>query len=153
MHIDIDYPNAETELEILKLTRGEAMNQAQAKAPQLSQQDILAARQSILNIHLAEQLEQYIVQLVIATRQPEKYDAQLAKWISFGASPRATIALDRCSRAKAWLAGRDFVTPEDIQSIYFNVLRHRLLVSYEAEAEGLTSEKVLARILDFVAVP
>jgi MoxR-like ATPase len=153
MHIDIDYPNAATELAILKLTRGEALGQEQPKVPQLNQKDIFDARKSILNIHLAPQLEDYIVQLVIATRQPEKYDAQLAKWISFGASPRATIALDRCSRAKAWLSGRDFVTPEDIQSIYFNVLRHRLLISYEAEAEGLTSEKVLARILDFVAVP
>ncbi len=153
MHIDIDYPNAATELAILKLTRGEALEQAQPTVPELNQKDIFDARKSILNIHLAPQLEDYIVQLVIATRQPEKYDAQLAKWISFGASPRATIALDRCSRAKAWLSGRDFVTPEDIQSIYFNVLRHRLLISYEAEAEGLTSEKVLARILDFVAVP
>jgi MoxR-like ATPase len=153
MHIDIDYPNAATELAILKLTRGEALQQEQPKVPELNQKDIFEARKAILNIHLAPQLEDYIVQLVIATRQPEKYDAQLAKWISFGASPRATIALDRCSRAKAWLSGRDFVTPEDIQSIYFNVLRHRLLISYEAEAEGLTSEKVLARILDFVAVP
>ncbi|NQZ13040.1 MAG: MoxR family ATPase [Algicola sp.] len=153
MHIDIDYPNAATELAILKLTRGEALQQEQPKIPELNQKDIFEARKTVLNIHLAPQLEDYIVQLIIATRQPEKYDAQLAKWISFGASPRATIALDRCSRAKAWLSGRDFVTPEDIQSIYFNVLRHRLLISYEAEAEGLTSEKVLARILDFVAVP
>ncbi|MCJ8272533.1 MAG: MoxR family ATPase [Psychrosphaera sp.] len=153
MHIDIDYPNAATELAILKLTRGEALQQEQPKIPELNQKDIFEARKTVLNIHLAPQLEDYIVQLIIATRQPEKYDAQLAKWISFGASPRATIALDRCSRAKAWLSGRDFVTPEDIQSIYFNVLRHRLLISYEAEAEGLTSQKVLARILDFVAVP
>lgn len=153
MHIDIDYPDAKTELAILKLTRGEALHQAQAAIPELNQKDIMDARKSILNIHLAPALEEYIVQLVIATRQPQKYDDQLAKWISFGASPRASIALDRCARAKAWLSGRDFVTPDDIQSIYFNVLRHRLLVSYEAEAEGLTSEKVLARILDFVAVP
>jgi MoxR-like ATPase len=153
MHIDVSYPDAATELEILKLTRGEALQQAQAAISELDQASIFEARKSTLNIHLAPQLEEYIVQLVIATRQPEKYDAQLASWISFGASPRATIALDRCSRAKAWLAGRDFVTPDDIQSIYFNVLRHRLLISYEAEAEGLTSEKVLARILDFVAVP
>lgn len=153
MHIDISYPDAATELEILKLTRGEALQQAQAQVPQLNQLDIFNTRKEILNIHLAAQLEDYIVQLVIATRQPEKYDPQLANWISFGASPRATIALDRCSRAKAWLSGRDYVTPDDIQSVYFNVLRHRLLISYEAEAEGLTSEKVLARILDFVAVP
>ena len=153
MHIDINYPSAKSELDILRLTRGEAMNQIKTEAPQLSQKDIFNARQDILSIHLAAPLEEYIVQLIIATRQPDKYDPQLATWIAFGASPRATIALDRCSRAKAWLNGRDHVTPEDIQSVYFNVLRHRLLISYEAEAEGLTSEKVLARILDFVAVP
>ncbi|MFT5164127.1 MAG: MoxR-like ATPase [Alteromonadaceae bacterium] len=153
MHIDIDYPDAETELAILKLTRGEALNDTPVVVDKLSQKDIFAARKDILNIHLAPQLEEYIVQLVIATRQPQKYDDQLASWISFGASPRASIALDRCSRAKAWLSGRDFVTPDDIQSVYYNVLRHRLLISYEAEAEGLTSQKVLARILDFVAVP
>ena len=153
MHIDVHYPDAETELEILKLTRGEALGEVPTITSKLSQADIFAARKDILGIHLAPALEEYIVQLVIATRQPQKYDDQLAKWISFGASPRASIALDRCSRAKAWLAGRDYVTPDDIQSVYFNVLRHRLLISYEAEAEGLTSEKVLARILDFVAGP
>ena len=93
------------------------------------------------------------MQLIVATRQPEKYDEQLRTWIAFGASPRATIALDRCARAKAWLAGREYVTPEDIHAVYFNVLRHRLLISYEAEAEGMTADKVLARILEFVAVP
>ncbi|MFT4927298.1 MAG: MoxR-like ATPase [Phenylobacterium sp.] len=153
MHIDVHYPDAETELKILQLTRGEALGEMPTIKNKLSQADIFSARKDILGIHLAPALEEYIVQLVIATRQPQKYDDQLAKWISFGASPRASIALDRCSRAKAWLAGRDYVTPDDIQSVYFNVLRHRLLISYEAEAEGLTSEKVLARILDFVAVP
>lgn len=153
MHINIDYPDAETELAILKLTRGEALNKAQKAVGLLSQQDIFDARKDILNIHLAPQLEEYIVQLIMATRTPEKYDEVLKSWIAFGASPRATISLDRCARAKAWLAGRDYVTPDDIQSVYFNVLRHRLLISYEAEAEGLTSDRVLARILDFVAVP
>ncbi len=153
MHINIDYPDARTELEILKLTRGEALNQDKKAISELKADDIFAARKAILNIHLAPALEEYIVQLVIATRTPEKYDNALANWIAFGASPRATISLDRCARAKAWLAGRDFVTPEDIQAVYFNVLRHRLLISYEAEAEGMTSDKVLARILDFVAVP
>lgn len=153
MHINIDYPDAKTEMAILKLTRGEALNKAQAAIKELQAADIFAARKDILNIHLAPALEEYIVELIIATRRPEKYDQALASWIAFGASPRATISLDRCARAKAWLGGRDFVTPEDIQAVYFNVLRHRLLISYEAEAEGLTSDKVLARILDFVAVP
>ena len=137
MHLEIDYPGAETELEILRLTRNEAMHVEVVTPPNLSQADILNARQEVLKIHLDEALEQYIVQLIIATRQPQSYDAELANWIEFGASPRATIALDKCARAHAWLMGRDFVGPDNIQAVFHNVLRHRLLLSYEAEAEGL----------------
>ena len=103
MHLEIDYPGAETELEILRLTRNEAMHVEVVTPPNLSQADILNARQEVLKIHLDEALEQYIVQLIIATRQPQRYDAELANWIEFGASPRATIALDKCARAHAWL--------------------------------------------------
>ena len=121
--------------------------------PSLSQSDILNARQDVLKIHLDEALEQYIVQLVIATRQPQRYDADLANWIEFGASPRATIALDKCARAHAWLMGRDFVGPDNIQAVFHNVLRHRLLLSYEAEAEGVNSNQVLDKIMQLVPVP
>ena len=93
------------------------------------------------------------MQLIIATRQPELYSPELANWIEFGASPRATIALDKCARAHAWLMGRDFVGPDNIQAVFHNVLRHRLLLSYEAEAEGVDSNQVLDRILQFVPVP
>lgn len=153
MHLEIDYPGAETELEILRLTRNEAMHAAAVSPPSLSQEDILNARQDVLKIHLDEALEQYIVQLIIATRQPERYDADLANWIEFGASPRATIALDKCARAHAWLMGRDFVGPDNIQAVFHNVLRHRLLLSYEAEAEGVNSNQVLDKIMQLVAVP
>ncbi|MCU4676881.1 MoxR family ATPase [Catenovulum sp. 2E275] len=153
MHLDIAYPGAETEQQILRLTRGEAISDTKITPPKLTQQDIFNARKQVLQIHMAESLEQYLVELIIATRQPEKYDQQLKQWIAFGASPRATIALDKCARAKAWLAGRDFVTPEDIQAVFFNVLRHRLLLSYEAEAEGILANDVLNRILQLVAVP
>ncbi len=153
MHLDIAYPGAETEQQILRLTRGEAINDNPVKPPQLSQQSIFEARKQVLSIHMAEALEQYLVELIIATRQPAKYDDQLKQWIAYGASPRATIALDRCARAKAWLAGRDFVTPEDIQAVFFNVLRHRLLLSYEAEADGIQANDVLNHILKLVAVP
>jgi MoxR-like ATPase len=153
MHLEIDYPGAETELDILRLTRNEAMHAQEITPPNLSQTDILNARQDVLKIHLDEALELYIVQLIIATRQPERYDTDLANWIEFGASPRATIALDKCARAHAWLMGRDFVGPDNIQAVFHNVLRHRLLLSYEAEAEGVNSNQVLDKIMQLVPVP
>ncbi|GGO73522.1 AAA family ATPase [Bowmanella pacifica] len=153
MHLEIDYPGADTELEILRLTRNEALHQAKVNAPNLTQQDIFAAREAVLKIHLAESLEKYLVQLIMATRTPDALDSALAGWIEFGASPRATIALDRCARAHAWLQGRDFVGPDDIQAVFHNVLRHRLLLSYDAEAEGITTNQVLDRILELVPVP
>lgn len=153
MHLNIDYPGAETELDILRLTRGEAISGESKNVESLSQEQIFAARKEVLQIHLSEQLEKYLVELIIATRQPKKYDDQLASWIGFGASPRATIALDKCARAKAWLSGRDFVAPEDIHAVFYNVLRHRLILTYEAEADGITADQVLARIIELVAVP
>ncbi|MBC3766729.1 AAA family ATPase [Neptunicella marina] len=153
MHLEISYPGAQTELEILRLTRNEELAVKVAKPAELTQQDLFAARKQVLEIHLAESLEQYLVELIIATREPAKYDAQLANWIEFGASPRATIALDRCARAHAWLAGRDFVGPDDIQAVFHNVLRHRILLSYEAEAEGVDANQILDKILQLVAVP
>ncbi len=153
LHLNIDYPNADTELEILRLTRGEAIAETLVKAPEISQQDLFAARKEVLKLHLAEPLEQYLVQLVVATRQADKLDPTLASWLEYGASPRATIALDRCARAYAWLQQRDFVTPEDIQAVFHNVLRHRIILSYEAQADGVTKDQVLNRILELVAVP
>lgn len=153
MHLQIDYPQADTELEILRLTRNEALATPTEQPESISQEDVFAARKQVLSIHLAESLEQYLVQLIMATRQPEKYDPQLANWIEFGASPRATIALDKCARAHAWLSGRDFVGPDDIQAVFHNVLRHRILLSYEAEAEGIDANQLLDRILQLVAVP
>jgi len=153
MHLEIDYPGAETELKILRLTRDEALHTNKIAAPNLSQQDIFSARQDVLKIHLDPALEQYLVQLIIATRQPERYSPELAQWIEFGASPRATIALDKCARAHAWLMGRDFVGPDNIQAVFNNVLRHRLILSYEAEAEGVSRNQVLDKILQLVAVP
>lgn len=153
MHLNVDYPGAETEIEILRLTRGEALEQKVEKPTPLTQQDIFDARKAALSIHLAPELEQYLVELIIATRQPGKFDAELEQQIAFGASPRATISLDRCARAHAWLDGREFVTPDDIQAVFFNTLRHRILLSYEAEAAGVSADQILARILQLVAVP
>jgi len=153
MHISINYPSAEVEREILALNRNEAREQAPITPPSLVQDEIKQARQQCLDIYLAPALEEYIVQIIIATRQPQQYDDSLATWLTYGASPRATIALERCARARAWLLGRDFVSPEDIIAVTPNVLRHRLLLSYEAESEGVTPSIVVSKILEVVPVP
>lgn len=152
MHVVIDYPDAEAEQKILRLVRGEAMDQAPIKGEDMSQQDIFAARQETLNLHLSEAVEKYIVQLVMATRRPENYGEDLANWIDYGASPRGTIALERCARAHAWLNNRDFVSPDDVQAIAHDVLRHRILLSFEAEASGMTANKVINELINRVPV-
>ncbi|MBA6230902.1 MULTISPECIES: AAA family ATPase [unclassified Colwellia] len=155
MHIEIDYPDAVSELAILKLNRGEALqHKKESKKPvkEISQSDIFAARDQVMEIHMAPAIENYIVDLIMATRTPEKYDDQLKNWLAYGASPRATIALDRCSRARAWLHNRDFVSPEDVQAVFHNVLRHRILLTYQAEAEGISSNQLLDHLLSLVAV-
>ncbi len=119
----------------------------------LNQTQIFAARAEVLNLHLAPALEEYIVQLVLGSRTSKVYGTDLTRWIAYGASPRGTIALDRCARAHAWLAGRDFVTPEDVHAVATDVLRHRILLSYEAEAEGVTSDRVISALLDRVPLP
>lgn len=153
LHLKVDYPNAETELDILRLTRGEALKEQQVQPPQMTQADIFAARKAILQLHLAPALEQYIVALIMATRDASSYSETLHKWLAYGASPRATIALERCARAKAWLEQRDFVTPDDIQAVFHNVLRHRIILTYAAEAEGIKTDDVLSKILSLVPVP
>ncbi len=154
LHVRVDYPDAAVEKKILQLARGEAaMATAPADFAKITGTELQQARQQVLDIHLAENLEEYLVQLILATRQPEQWGAELANWLTYGASPRATIALDRCARSRAWLAGRDFVTPEDIQQLAFGVLRHRLLLSYEAEAEGVSRERVISELLARIPVP
>ncbi|WP_286265603.1 AAA family ATPase [Thalassotalea atypica] len=152
MHLDIDYPDAKAELDILKLNRGEALKHDKKALRILSQDEIFSAREQALKIHMSEAVENYIVDLIMATRQPEKYDDKLKKWLAYGASPRATIALDRCARARAWLHNRDFVSPEDVQAVFHNVLRHRILLTYQAEAEGITPNQLLDHLLSLVAV-
>ncbi len=152
MHVKIGYPDASVERRILQQARGEALNGETPPPQRVSQQAIFSARREILGLYMAGAVEEYLVQLVMATRQPARFDAELASWISWGASPRGSIALDRCARAHAWLAGREFVSPEDIQAVLFDVLRHRLILSFEAEAAGVDQDQVVQRILDVVAV-
>ena len=153
MHVTIDYPDISAEKDILALARGEA-NAKTAPTPdnQISQKDIFSARQDIMQIHMTESVDEYLVQLVLATRNPGKYGEDLANWVEYGASPRATIALDRCARAHAWLDQRDFVSPDDIQAVAHDCLRHRLILSYEAEADGLNSDRAIDELLNRVPV-
>jgi MoxR-like ATPase len=152
MHVNVDYPDASAEMEILRLTRAEASASSTAKPRPLPQQTVFAARQEVLAMHMASPVEQYIVQLVIASRKPEAYSRELAGWIEYGGSPRATIALDRCARAHAWLRGQDYVSPDDVQAVAGDVLRHRLLLSFEAEANGVTPDQVINELLALVPV-
>jgi MoxR-like ATPase len=153
LHVFIDYPDAEAERKILHLVRGEAQAAPKESSSLLTQELLFGARQEVLNVHLADNLEEYLLQLILATRQPERYREDLAQWIEYGASPRATIALDRCARAHAWLQGRDFVTPDDIQTMAYDVLRHRIILSYEAEADGINTDKFIAELIATVPVP
>jgi|TARA_B110000444_G_scaffold153815_1_gene143949 MoxR-like ATPase len=150
MHIMVDYPAPETERAILALSRQEARNEPGSAITPLSQKTLLAARREISHVHMSEAVEEYLVQLILATRNSESYGGELAQWLDYGASPRATIALDSCSRALAWMEGRDFVTPDDIRAIAHDVLRHRLILSFEAEASGITANKVIDKLLDTV---
>jgi len=156
LYVKIGYPKLGTEQAILKLNREQAkttQQQVTFKHTPLAQKTILAIRQMILRLHMSEALEEYCVQLVMATRQPKPYGNDLQNWLRFGASPRGTLGLDRAARAHAWLAGRDYVSPEDIHAIAHDVLRHRVLLSFEAEAEGITSDHFVSEILNRVAVP
>jgi MoxR-like ATPase len=150
MHILVDYPAPETERQILALSRQEALDQAQETIEKISQATLLEARKQALAVHMAEPVEEYLVQLILATRNTQAYDGALAQWLDYGASPRATIALDRCSRALAWLEGRDFVTPDDVRAVAHDVLRHRLILSFEAEASGVTANQVIDKLLTTV---
>jgi MoxR-like ATPase len=156
MHVRVGYPNRDDEKAILALTRAEARSQYRSESaatPVISQQSLLEARDAVLDIHLDSSLEDYIIEIVFATRSANRYGDELASWIQHGASPRATMALDRCARAYAWLNNRDYVVPEDIQLIAPDVLRHRIILSFEAEAEGKTADSCIDEIIARVAVP
>tara|TARA_B100000029_G_C17512385_1_gene936800 strand:- start:458 stop:1417 length:960 start_codon:yes stop_codon:yes gene_type:complete len=150
MHVTIDYPVIEAERDILHLVRDEAANKLPEPPKQVVQKNLFEARQEILAMHMAPEVEEYIIQLIMASRQPELYGEDLASWLEYGASPRGTISLDRCARAYSWIQGRDFVSPDDVQEIMFDVLRHRILLSFEAEASGITPDKVLETIRERV---
>ncbi len=154
MHVLIDYPDAASEREILKLVRNENLTKAEQTETtpvEVTQETIFWARKEILNLHMAPVVEDYIVQLTMATRTPEVYGEDLANWLDYGASPRGTIALDICARANAFLLGKDFVSPDDVQAVVHDVLRHRLIVSFEAEAMGIDADHIITTLVQRVA--
>jgi MoxR-like ATPase len=154
MHVSVGYPDAASECEIVKLNRAEEgrAKGAEPGVKKVEQQVVFAARQEVNQVKVSDAVANYIVALVFATRTPGQYDQELAKWIQVGASPRASIGLDRVSRAMAWLSGRDYVTPDDVQAVVHDVFRHRLILSYEAHAGGKTADQVIDRIVQKVAV-
>jgi MoxR-like ATPase len=152
MKVNIDYPDDKTELGIMRLVRGEEQPKSTAKQVKIEQQAVFAARDEIHAMHISENVENYMVALVMATRKPERYEGDLRKWIEVGSSPRASIALDKSSRAYAWMQGKDFVDPDDVRSVVHAVLRHRLILSYEAVADGISSDQVVDEIVKQVAV-
>ena len=156
LHVEVGYPTIEDEKRILVLNRNEAkLENDDFFAPKdlLSEKSILEARNAILNLHLSDDLEQYIVNIVVSTRNPGKVNSELDGQILYGASPRACMGIDRAARAYAWLKGKDYVGPEDIQEVAHDVLRHRLVLSFEAEADGISSNHIIDRILSGIGVP
>lgn len=162
LYIKVGQPDAQTEHKILRLIRMEdkacgddqqCWDEYGNKFEKLNIEDILSAQQEALQVHTSEAVENYLVELIMATRNPEKYDPSLKGFIRFGASPRATIALDKCSKINAWMEGRDFVTPEDIQSVIYDVLRHRIILSFEAQAEGISTDNIIDILLKNVPLP
>lgn len=164
MQVLIDYPDSRHEAHILRLVRAEALAASQSgksvqETPAVPMEDVFtlndlfAARREVLEVFMSEDIENYIVRLIVGSRQPARHDEDLDRWLQYGASPRGTLCMDSCARAHAWLAGRDYVSPADVQSVIHDVLRHRLLLSFEAEADGVTADDVIDRLLQMIAVP
>ncbi len=156
MHVRIGYPQADAETEILRLARErarDALRPATTPALRIAQADVFAARRAVLDLHMAPPLERYLVELVLASRDAGRYDPALGRRIAWGASPRGSIALERCARVRAWLDGRDYVTPDDVRAVAPDVLRHRVLPSFEATAEGWDGERLVGELLRLVPLP
>ena len=158
MHVYIVYPPVEDEVKIIDLVRGEETASHGDKAPKeekprIPQQAVFDARKEIGAVNVSAAVQRYMADLVYATRTPEKYSEDLDRWIDVGGSPRASLALDKCSRTHAWLAGRDYVDPEDVRAIVHDCLRHRLMLSYEAQGEGVSPDAVIDVLVEQVALP
>lgn len=152
MQVNIGFPEARQEQQIIRQAREQALHGQAQPEHKLSVADLFLAREEVLSLYMADNVEAYLIQLVMATRFPAKFDNELAQWLEMGCSPRASIALDRCARAHAWLAGHDFVSPDDIQSVLADTIRHRIGLSFHALTTGIDSDQVIQRILECVPV-
>ena len=153
LHVYIDYGTEEAEAQVIRLVRGEEGPSGSSDDTEpVIQQVVFDARKEINKVQVSDAIEKYIVDLVFATRYPERYNEKLASWIRIGASPRGAIGLDKCARVHAWLNGRDHVLPDDIRAVVHGVFRHRIALSYEANADGVSSNDVIDEILKLVAV-
>jgi MoxR-like ATPase len=162
MHVTIDYPSVEDEVRIIALVRGEetaqhdcdeVQSESSGAAERIAQDAVFAARAEIAAVQVSDAVQRYMADLVYATRTPEKYADNLDRWIDVGCSPRASLALDKCSRTHAWLQERDYVDPEDVRAIVHDVMRHRLMLSYEAQGEGVSADQVIDAVVEHVALP
>jgi MoxR-like ATPase len=153
MHLEVNYPTHEEELLIIDLDQKRQQHAKETRLPLTSIEEVLAARKAVSHQYISENLKEYVVSLASATRTPEKYDRELSKWIAHGVSPRASIALIRCAKALAWLRGDEYVMPTHIQEVAFPVLRHRIYPSFESEADGISRNKIIRKLLDVVAIP
>jgi len=153
MHVNITYPDKESEMEVIALVRGEKSGVETEESEDIAQEVIFTARDEIAKVQSSKTVIQYIVDLVFATRYPEKYDEKLASYIDVGVSPRASLGLDQCSRVYAWLQGRDHTTPEDVRAVVHDVLRHRITPSYEAQSDRVSNDDIIDTILNLVALP
>jgi len=151
MKISVDYPESEAELAIIRLLQAEEAQQA-GQLQMIPQDHIFAARDAIQQMQVSEAVEQYIVDLVMATRLPDRFGDKLGQWIDTGSSPRASISLHRASRASAWLDERDYVTPDDVRSVLHAIMRHRLIMTYDALADHVTPDAIIDEIIAQVAV-
>ncbi len=153
MQVRVHPPDARVERQVLRLVRERLGRRAPPHFAALAQAQILEARREVLEVHLAEALEEYLVQLVVATREPARWSEDAARWIEWGASPRASLALDRCSRAHAWLRGRDYVSPDDVLAVAPDILRHRLVRSFAAESAGVEPDRISEALIAAVPLP
>jgi MoxR-like ATPase len=153
MHLEVGYPTPQEELLILELDERRQQTVPSHNFPVTSQEEVLNARKAVASVFISESLKKYVVSLTTATRTPEQYDDELAKWIQNGASPRATICMIRCAKALAWLRGDEYVLPEHIQSVALPILRHRIIPSFESEAMGVSRTQIIKKLLEVVAIP
>jgi MoxR-like ATPase len=153
MHLEVDYPSPSEEFLILELDEKRQQSFGPKEFPVTSKEEVLAARKAVSSMFISENLKKYVVSLTTATRTPEKYDQELAKWISHGVSPRATISMIRCAKALAWLRGDEYVTPKHIHDVALPILRHRIIPSFEAEANSISRSTIIKKLLNVVAIP